>query len=159
MQIQQINFLTTKPQTTMRTSILMIVVTLLFSCNTNHQNLQVTASTDGNFKMLDATSFNKQLAKESKKLTATEVMRLYYPDEIESEEGNQIITLSEKVLKNGHTKVSLIHDNWLDDSTRGKQLVMELKKQKGHWLVLSLKENWRCWEGRGPTEWGIELCQ
>jgi len=102
--------------------------------------------------------FNQDLAQIEVVMSATDVMKLYYPLEVESQEGNEKITIQDEVLENGHTLVTLIHDNFLDDSLKGEKYVMELQEEYGRWTVISLKKNWKCWAGRGHTDWGIELC-
>jgi len=111
------------------------------------------------FENINAVELNQMLAKESENLTAQEVMKLYYPKKVDTGEGNEKIEISENILDNGNTVVILIHDNLLDDSVKGEKYLMELKKTNGKWKVFSIKKNWKCWIGRGHTDWGIELCR
>ena len=85
-------------------------------------------------------------------------MQLYYPFEVENREGNEEININEKTLENGNTLVTLIHDNQMDDSVKGEKFIMELAKSEGQWNVLSIKKNWKCYEGRGHTDWGTAFC-
>lgn len=109
-------------------------------------------------KELDVAELNNKLAKENKNLSAKEVMKLYYPQKVETTEGNERITMSEKVINNGNAVVTLIHDNLLDDSVKGEKYQMVLKRTGDRWLVVSLKKNWKCWKSRGHINWGIDIC-
>ena len=110
------------------------------------------------FIRIDATNLNYQLAQTTNPMSAKEVMRLYYPQEVASQEGNEKITIQEKTLESGNTLLTLIHDNFMDDSLKGEKHVMELQKENNKWRIVSIKKNWKCWEGRGHTDWGIENC-
>jgi len=122
------------------------------------QNIQINTTYE-KFEMINADELNQILAKESKNLTAQEVMKLYYPKKVETGEGNEKIEISENILDNGNTVVILIHDNLLDDSVKGEKHLIELKKTNDKWKVVSIKKNWKCWNDRGHTDWGIELCR
>jgi hypothetical protein len=110
------------------------------------------------FKQLNSDDLNQLLTEKERNLSAKEVMRLFYPHKVETSEGNEKIELTEKVSNNGKIVVTLIHDNLLDDSVRGEKYVMELRKSNNRWAVISIKKNWKCWDGRGHTDWGIKLC-
>ena len=110
------------------------------------------------FEIINTDKLTRTLTETNKNLSALEVMKLYYPVQVEKGEGNELIEISEIVAENGNTIVTLIHDNLLDDSVKAKKYLMELKKTKNQWVIISLKKNWKCREGRGHTEWGIEYC-
>lgn len=110
------------------------------------------------FVEIEIFGLNKILTKIEVNRSAKEIMELYYPYKVAANEGNEKISIQEEALKNGNLLVTLIHDNFLDDSVKGEKHLMELKKEKGEWTVISIKKNWKCWEGRGHTDWGIELC-
>ena len=141
----------------------------MLSCNLNKDNkslknilsseskLQIQEINE-EFIRIDATELNFQLTQITTSMSAKEVMKLYYAQEVESKEGNEKITIQEKTLETGNTLVTLIHDNFMDDSLKGEKHVMELQKENNKWRIVSLKKNWKCWEGRGHTDWGIENC-
>lgn len=110
------------------------------------------------FVEIEALELNKVLTKIEKSKSAKEVMEIYHPYKVVANEGNEKITIQEETLENGNTLVTLIHDNLLDDSVKGEKHLMELQEEKGKWTVISIKKNWKCWEGRGHTDWGIEPC-
>lgn len=157
----------------MKKTILMILAISLISCNqktknkseetlssqTNQETQIKTTDKNEEFKKVNADEFNQLLSKKEGDLSAKEVMKLFYPNEVETEEGNEQITTSEKTAENGNTIVTLIHENQLDDSLNGMKYIMELQKSNDKWIVVSIKKNWKCWNGRGHTDWGIELCK
>ena len=110
------------------------------------------------FKPINFDKLNQTISQSSKVLTPKDIMKIFYPKEVGRSEGNQTITMNETELRNGNLEVELIHDNQLDDSVRGSKYVMELTKKDGKWIVISLKRNWRCWTGRGHSNWGIKFC-
>ena len=46
----------------------------------------------------------------------------------------------------------------MDDSVRGVMYIMELSRENDQWLVVTIKKSWKCWNGRGPTNWGTGDC-
>ncbi len=153
----------------MRIIFIMLLSVILFSCNQNTDRKEVIespieeAKTDietssEDFEHFETDEFNQIVAGHEKDLSAKEVMQLYYPFEVENSEGNEEININEKTLENGNTLVTLIHDNQMDDSVKGEKFIMELAKSEGQWNVLSIKKNWKCYEGRGHTDWGTAFC-
>lgn len=118
----------------------------------------IVTNQEEEFQEISSDYFNQLLNEKGESLSAEEVMRLFYPYRIETSEGNEKIELSKKVSDNGNVVVTLIHDNQLDDSVRGEKYVMSLARINNKWTVLSIKTNWRCWDGRGHSDWGIERC-
>lgn len=110
------------------------------------------------FQEINFNYLNKILSQKTEKLSVRQIMNIYYPINIDNEEGNQIITIQERNLDNGTIEVELIHDNQLDDSIKAVKHLMILNNEGGNWEVISLKKNWKCWDGRGHTNWNIELC-
>jgi len=155
----------------MKIIIIILLAMILISCNqkTDKMNKDIQLSEEKHniqikilyekFEKINTDELDQMLAKESENLTAQEVMKLYYPKKVETGEGNELIEISENILDNGNTVVILIHDNLLDDSVKGEKYLMELIKTNDKWKVVSLKKNWKCWNDRGHTDWGIELCK
>src|SRR5690625_4425699 len=144
-------------------SLLMLACNLKKDLNTPSNELLSESTTQTNeikeeYIMIDHAELNYTLAQTTTSMSAKEVMKLYYPQEVESQEGNEILTIQEKALENGNIIVTLIHDNFLDDSLKGEKHVMELQLKNNKWSIVTLKKNWKCWERRGHTNWGIEPC-
>jgi hypothetical protein len=110
------------------------------------------------YESIDISEFNNALSRRSEKLSPVEIMKLYYPHEA-SQEGREIITINEKNLGNKTREVILIHDYLNDDSVKAYKYVMTFKKKADHWTLIALKKNWKCYENRGHTNWGIERCK
>ncbi|WP_340062980.1 hypothetical protein [Ascidiimonas aurantiaca] len=156
----------------MKKMIMMILTITLISCNLKtdkkkegttlsekEQEVQVKITNKNEeFKEISSDDFNQLLIEKGAHLSAKDVMKLFYPNKVETGEGNEKIEILEKTSDNGNVVVTLIHDNLLDDSVRGEKYIMELTRSNDQWTVLSIKKNWKCWEGRGHTDWGIELC-
>lgn len=122
-----------------------------------NENIKISA-VDEEFETLNSGNLNKLLAEKDENLSAQDVIKLYYPEEVEIGEGNEKIEISEKKLENGNTLVTLIHNNLLDDSLKGEKYIMELNSTNDKWNVISIKKNWKCRLGRGHTDWGVKLC-
>ncbi len=120
--------------------------------------IQTNMKNTEEYEELDITEINKKIAESVGILTPEEIMRMYYPYKVETNEGNEIITMNTTMLNKENIEVVLIHDNFLDDSVKGVKYVMCLKNIDSGWKVISLKKNWKCRDGRGHTDWGIELC-
>ncbi len=150
----------------MRYLFFFLMASLIFSSNQEsekeHPNAlipkQVDTKNTEEYEELDITEINKKIAESVGILTPEEIMRMYYPYKVETNEGNEIITMNTTMLNKENIEVVLIHDNFLDDSVKGVKYVMCLKNIDSGWKVISLKKNWKCRDGRGHTDWGIELC-
>ncbi len=152
----------------MRIIITLLLTLVLLSCNNKQHKTdkikeekgttQHIASVNEKFKELNPETINVLLKSKNGSVSAKEVMKIYYPHEVTMGEGNESIEISETKLENGNTLVTLVHDNLLDDSIKAKKIILELKNENNRWLVISIKNNWKCRVGRGHTDWGIELC-
>lgn len=153
----------------MKSTIALLLAFTVLSCNSpseepNHEEQDMSIVEDSNenysdetFESINTDEINQLLAGKTD-LTPTEVMGLHYPTELEFSEGNESIDITEKTLANGNILVTLIHDHLMDDSQMAEKQVMELTQSNGQWNVVALKRNWKCREGRGHTDWGIDLC-
>lgn len=155
----------------MKTTITLFLAIILISCNqridkdtdrykrtSESRKTEISPAKKEKFKTLVSDQINQTLNNTNKTLTASDVMKLYYPNKITTEEGNESIEICEKKIGQDHTIVTLIHDNLLDDSQKAVKYVMELKKTNDQWTVVSIKTNWKCWPKRGHTDWGTDLC-
>jgi len=144
----------------MKTIMMISLFVLFYACNPVTPKKQKETSTKNvtieKFENVNISDLNTKLSQITKNLTPKDIMKVFYPYEVESGEGNEKITISEKTLNDDVVVVELIHDNLLDDSVKGEKYLMELKKQENSWKVVSLKKNWKCW--RGNADWGTESC-
>ena len=111
------------------------------------------------YSSIDVSQLNQDIAGSSTELTPKAIMEMFYPNKVETGEGNERIDIQEESLGNGIQRVTLVHENMMDDSLNGEKYVMLLSKQGDRWSVISLEKNWKCQEDRGHTTWGIEPCE
>jgi hypothetical protein len=92
----------------------------------------------------------------AKKLSKNEdIMNAYAPKSNETE-GNYTYTVTENKVDENTREITLVEDGLLDDSKAGRKLVMTVDKTN---KVLSIKENHKCYAGRGHETWGTENCK
>lgn len=151
--------------------ILLFVTVASISCHykptaKNDANLKSQKKTENQLRSSDNTddskkimALNQIILQNEEDLSPKDIMRLYYSVRHLSEEGNEKIEIIEKAFGTEIFHITLIHDNLLDDSTRGKKYEMILKRSKEKWIIDTVKKSWRCWEGRGHTDWGITHCR
>jgi len=108
------------------------------------------------FDYIDPAKFNNTIINRTDIETAEELITLYY--NFPEIEGIPYISIETKDLKFGKIQVTLIHDKLMDDSIRALKIVMIVNQTGQSWTVLEIKKNWKCWEGRGHTNWGTEYC-
>lgn len=120
---------------------------MIFSCLGVKQEWQV----------VDVAEFKTQVNERTDIATVEDLMLLYYNYPPNEEGASNIEVTGEQ--RRGTYVATLVHDKIADDSMRGIQLVLTAIKQKdGSWKVLGVQKNWKCWEGRGHTDWGVALC-
>jgi hypothetical protein len=154
-------------------------IAVLFSCNnkpadkvkgeknesveTQHQKENSTTTNpqtaEETYIVLDKTTvdeLNKKVA--SKKVATPEgVMPLFAPKQGQTE-GNYQYTLSQKSLNDHTREVTLKETGLLDDSKNGIKTVMEIAQNTDGLQVLAIRQNYKCYEGRGHVEWSSENC-
>lgn len=127
----------------MRNFLSIILITLNLACSES-------------WKTIPATEFNKTIAGRIDIKTAEDVAKLFYA--YPENEGNPSVQISKKALGKRTFEVQLIHDNQEDDSQRAEKIILVIEKIGLSWKVLEIKTNWKCRDGRGHTDWGIEYC-
>ncbi len=134
-----------------KTVILLSVLVLAISCCGKES-----------FNILDTKEFNDKIANRTDIKTPDELIKLYYNyDDLEMfyhQEGKQSVTIRVVSLRENRYEITLIHEGLLDDSQSGEKIVMTAKQTGASWTVTEIKKNWKCWAGRGHTNWGTELC-
>ncbi|MDG6882440.1 Uncharacterised protein [Phocoenobacter uteri] len=109
------------------------------------------------FETKDPAEFNQKIEKRTDIETAEQLIKIYY--NYPTEEGSPKLDIKSKDISNGLTEITLIHDMLEDDSQRAIKIVMIAKHNDKKWLAQQIKTNWKCWEGRGHTDWGTEWCK
>ena len=108
------------------------------------------------FDNIDSTEFNESIATRTDIKTAEELIMLYYGSP--ESEGVPDISIQTMELEFGKIQVTMVHDKLMDDSMRAVKIIMTVEQKDQSWIVLEIKKNWKCWEGRGHTNWGTEYC-
>ena len=122
---------------------LIITLTLLTSCSES-------------FNKLDTKAFNEKIARRTDIKTPDELIRIYYA--YSASEVNPKLTINSKGLSDKSVVITLIHEGFEDDAQSGEKIVMTAKLTGLTWTVLEIKENWKCWDGKGHTSWGTTPC-
>jgi len=118
--------------------------------------LLILSACGESFENIDPTEFNKKISERTEVETAEDLMQVYYNPSLG--EGNPVLTIDTQSYKNGKVLITLIHDGLLDDTIRALKIIMIAKKEKGIWTVFEIKKNWKCRDGRGHKDWGIDQC-
>ena len=108
------------------------------------------------FNILDTKEFNDKIADRTDIGTPEELIEIYY-DRSEVDD-NSTVTINTIDLGDNIYEITLIHEGLPDDSVAGRKIVMTAELTGTTWIVTEIKENWKCWEGRGSAKWGTKLC-
>lgn len=98
-------------------------------------------------------------AVQREKLTSVEdIMRFYAPEDKEAE-GKYTYDMTVLQMSNSTaTLITLIEDGINDDSMRAKKVVMNISTKEGKLVVTKIKQSYKCWEGRGHSDWNASYC-
>ncbi len=98
-------------------------------------------------------------AVQREKLTSVEdIMRFYAPED-KGAEGKYTYDMTVLQMSNSTTTlVTLIEDGMNDDSIRAKKVVMNISEKDGKLVVTKIKQSYKCWEGRGHSDWNSSYC-
>lgn len=98
-------------------------------------------------------------AVQREKLTSVEdIMRFYAPED-KGAEGKYTYDMTVLQMSNSTTTlVTLIEDGRNDDSIRAKKVVMNISEKDGKLVVTKIKQSYKCWEGRGHSDWNSSYC-
>ena len=84
------------------------------------------------------------------------MITLYYNWPIS--EGKPNLEISKLKFENNLFEITMIHDHLEDDSQKAEKIVMVARKLGNKWKVEEIKRNWKCYDDRGETDWGISSC-
>lgn len=104
----------------------------------------------------DTYAFNKKIAERTDIKTPEQLIQCYYP--VSESEGKQTLSIQTDELGDNQYQVTFIQEGLQDDSPFGQKIVMTARKKGKTWIVSEIKENWKCQNGRGHRNWGIEPC-
>lgn len=112
------------------------------------------------FEDINFMEFNQRIQTDRSITTPEELMKRYYFLE---GEGEVSISATKEGWFGESYRIVLVHEGVPDDSMASFQVVMYAEKisddHRSYWQVSELKKNFRCQEGRGHTNWGIDWCE
>ena len=93
------------------------------------------------------------------KLTSVEEIMRFYSPETKGAEGKYTYDITVLKMANSSTiLVTLIEDGINDDSMRAKKVIMNVTAKDGNFVVTKIKQSYKCWEGRGHSDWNASYC-
>ncbi len=104
----------------------------------------------------DVAKFNEKISARTDISSAKELIELYY--RLSPDEGAPQLEISSKQLKGNKFQTTLIHNGLKDDSVSAIKVIMIAERIGKKWQVLQIKENFKCWEGRGHQYWSEKYC-
>ena len=108
------------------------------------------------FDNMDTEMINKDIAGNINIKTPEELITLYY--NFPSSESKPNLKIEKREIEKNIFEITLIHDNQQDDSQKAEKIIMIAEKLGAKWHVKKIKRNWKCYNGRGHTDWGTEVC-
>lgn len=108
------------------------------------------------FMNIDTEKFNTDIAESTNIKSPEELITIFY--NYPNSEGKPNLRITTRKLKENVFEVTLIHDNQQDDSQKAEKIVMIAKKIGNKWNADKISKNWKCYNGRGHTDWGTEYC-
>lgn len=97
---------------------------------------------------------NQRVRKAGNIKTPIELIKYYY-GEIDAD---QDIEISVEQLEEDQYEIILIQENIKDDSIAGMKIIMIAKRDNDLWTVQDIQRAWKCWEGRGHSQYGTQPC-
>lgn len=116
----------------------------------------ILISCSESFEKMDTEMINKDISGNTGIKSPEELITMYY--NYPSSEGKPNLQIVKKEIEKNIYEIKLIHDNQQDDSQKAEKVIMIAEKLGDKWHVKSIKRNWKCYDGRGHTDWGIENC-
>ncbi|MBQ0907811.1 hypothetical protein KBJ98_03735 [Flavobacterium sp. F-328] len=108
------------------------------------------------FDNMDTEMINKDIAGNTNIKTPEELITFYY--NYPSSESKPNLKIEKKEIEKNVFEITLIHDNQQDDSQKAEKIIMIAEKLVNKWHVKKIRRNWKCYSGRGHTDWGTEVC-
>lgn len=108
------------------------------------------------FENMDTEMINKEIAGNNNIKSAEELITIYY--NYPNSESKPDLKIGKREIENDVFEITLIHNNQADDSQKAEKIIMVAKKFGKLWSVKNIRRNWKCYDGRGHTDWGTETC-
>ena len=108
------------------------------------------------FEEMDTEMFNKEIIQNTSIKSPEELILNYY--NFSSSEGKPTFQITKNEIDKNVFEIILIHDNQQDDAQKAEKVIIIDEKIGDKWSVKKISRNWKCYDGRGHTDWGIENC-
>lgn len=108
------------------------------------------------FQEMDSEMFNKDIIRNTSIKSPEELITNYY--NFPRSEGKPNLKITKNEIDKNIFEIILIHDNQQDDAQKAEKIIMIAEKIGTKWNVKKISRNWKCYQGRGHTDWGIEYC-
>lgn len=125
-----------------------IVIETTAEVSTNEYRLIAQEKIDALNTLIQTNGLNTEQA----------VLAAYAPKDEEAEGKYSYEITNFQKDNTGLSTITLIEDFLMDDSIKAKKVVMEFKTVEDHIVVVSIKESYQCYEGRGHQEWSAAFC-
>ena len=103
-------------------------------------------------------NLNTKLAASNKKISAQEVIKMYYPAELANKTSFEKIKVQTEI-KALQTIVTLTHDNQSEHLLiQGHRIIMTLEKKDAHWQIVALRQQYKCWIRTAGALWSNYKC-
>ena len=90
-------------------------------------------------------------------VTDEEIMGVYAAKSNEAE-GRYSYSLTSAATDMDNKTITMVEEGLMDDVVAARKVVMTLAIHEGNWIVTGIKENYKCYPGRGHENWSAELC-
>ncbi len=136
---------------------------IVFSCKTKLKNntsikkdetVESSIASKEKFKLLNVDEFNKKAA-HLKDAKLKEILCANYSCDEEGEGVKR--EFIPKKISDTKEEITFISSGG-DDSVQAEKYIISFELKNSKWVATEIRYNWKCWEDRGHTNWGIELC-
>ena len=120
----------------------------------------VEETTTNEYRTIDqekVIALNK-LVLENALITEEAILEAYAPKD-DAAEGKYTYEITDLKKDNtGLSTITLVEDYLMDDSIKAKKVIIDFKTVNDKLEVVSIKESYQCYAGRGHEEWSAEFC-
>jgi hypothetical protein len=108
------------------------------------------------YKSIDPKEFNDMISKRTDIRTPSALIHLYYPTINDGVEPTT--SIETKSLGGGEFEIIMVSEHLGDDSQQAEKIIMMAHDNGNTWTVNEIRLSWKCYEGRGSTNWNATPC-
>ena len=131
----------------------LLTISVFINCDKtdkkNSSSIDSTMVNSNKFKQL-----NVNVNKYGNINSAMDLIKNYY-GEVENDDN---LNISVDELPQNQYLITLVETNIKDDSIAEIMVIMKASIENGEWSVLEIDRRWKCWQGRGHSEYSSEPC-